>query len=148
MYQLYTNWMQAVCRLCVDYIPRRRSIVHNFSPHADGERRGLDRIGGRNGKVSVRRVCRYHSDRHRSSAFAVGMLRDRKKWMRVCVDYMPSWSAVKGVRPLAKGRVEPTLLLFRGGRPVTVMPVQTRVRPFDGNQTFSFFFSERADGER
>ena len=50
-----------------------------LSAHADGERRGRDRIGGqrRKGLGETRRWV--PSDRHRSSVLAVGMLRDVKK---------------------------------------------------------------------
>ena len=57
--------------------PERRSILNDFSAHADGERRGLvaDPSGGV-GKLWVRRVFRYHQIGADPSALAVGMLRD------------------------------------------------------------------------
>ena len=55
-----------------------RPIFCNLSAHADGERRGLDRIGGWHRKGLGETCLQVPSDRHGSSAIAVGMLRDMK----------------------------------------------------------------------
>ena len=57
--------------------PEHRSIFKHFSGHADGERRGLDRIGGwhRKGLGWDASSDTFQID-HGSSAFAVGTLRD------------------------------------------------------------------------
>ena len=52
-------------------------IADDFSAHADGDRRGLDRTRGQRRKKGLSGTRpRVLSHRHGSSAFAVGMLRD------------------------------------------------------------------------
>ena len=50
-----------------------------MSAHADGERRGLDRIGGERRKGLGETRLQAPSDRHRPSAIAVGVRRDVEK---------------------------------------------------------------------
>ena len=52
------------------------SIFTNVSARTDGNRRGLDRTGGWRRKALVETHLLVPSDRHRSLAFAVGMLRE------------------------------------------------------------------------
>ena len=63
-------------------------FLNDFSAHADGERRGLDRIGGQRRRCLGATRLQVPSARPGSSAFAVGMLRNCQKnalFMKMCV---------------------------------------------------------------
>ena len=62
----------------------RVPIFGDFSGHADGERRGPDRIGGCRWKGVDETRRQVPSGRPRPSAFAVGVLRDACKKGKVC----------------------------------------------------------------
>ena len=101
------QWFSEHNRDCVDLMNGwlglhsvgARVYFSDISAHADGERRGLDGIGGQRRKGLGATRLQLPLGRHWSSAFAVGMLREQwvQEHNRECVDLMNGWLGLHSV---------------------------------------------------